>query len=220
MEEYLIHRDLYLDVILDFENFVQAGICETCQSAEGTLRCLTCAGDHSWCRGCLIQSHQWLPFHKIQFWNGKCFQDTNLIDQGFIWYLGHGGRQCPCSGIPQPWGGSHGSADAETTHSSTLVIVHSSGVFKHKIWWCQCPGLDCDWHIQLLKAGLFPASIMRPSTAFTFEVLDHFLIDALECKTSAMSFFQKIRRLTDNAFPDSIPVSDIRFLQLRHFSKY
>ncbi|KAG2108609.1 uncharacterized protein F5147DRAFT_799314, partial [Suillus discolor] len=60
-------------------------------------------------------------------------------------------------------------------------------------------------HLQLLQAGLFPASTTRPRTAFTFEVLDHFLIDALECKTSAMSFFEKIRRLTNNAFPDTVP---------------
>ncbi|KAI6137012.1 hypothetical protein F5141DRAFT_1059940 [Pisolithus sp. B1] len=41
---------------------------------------------------------------------------------------------------------------------------------------------------------LFPASISKPKTAFTFDVLDHFLIDALECKTSAMSFYQKLKR--------------------------
>ncbi|KAG1829195.1 hypothetical protein EV424DRAFT_1317176, partial [Suillus variegatus] len=51
------------------------------------------------------------------------------------------------------------------------------------------------------------ASTSHPWTAFTFDVLDHFLIDALECKTSAISFFQRLRRLTSNAFPDSIPVS-------------
>ncbi|KAI6015950.1 hypothetical protein EDC04DRAFT_2608628 [Pisolithus marmoratus] len=49
---------------------------------------------------------------------------------------------------------------------------------------------------------LFPASISKPKTAFTFDVLDHFLIDALECKTSAMSFYQKLKRFTNNAFPE------------------
>ncbi|KAI6046731.1 hypothetical protein EDC04DRAFT_2982725 [Pisolithus marmoratus] len=53
-------------------------------------------------------------------------------------------------------------------------------------------------HIQ----RLFPASISKPKTAFTFTVLDHFLIDALECKTSAMSFYQKLKRFTNNAFPE------------------
>ncbi|KAG2047197.1 hypothetical protein BDR06DRAFT_852282, partial [Suillus hirtellus] len=85
-------------------------------------------------------------------------------------------------------------------------IVHSSGVFTHNVSWCQCPGSHHEHHLQLLQAGLFPASTTHPRTAFTFKVLDHFLIDALECKTSAMSFFEKIRRLTNNAFPDTVPV--------------
>ncbi|KAI5996082.1 hypothetical protein EDC04DRAFT_2612855 [Pisolithus marmoratus] len=32
-------------------------------------------------------------------------------------------------------------------------------------------------------------SISKPKTAFTFDVLNYFLVDALECKTSAMSFY-------------------------------
>ncbi|KAG2115049.1 hypothetical protein DEU56DRAFT_707408, partial [Suillus clintonianus] len=59
------------------------------------FRCTTCTGDHSWCRPCLLKSHQSLPFHKIQFWNGKCFEDVTLSAQGFIWYMGHGGKSCP-----------------------------------------------------------------------------------------------------------------------------
>ncbi|KAI6040015.1 hypothetical protein EDC04DRAFT_2602760 [Pisolithus marmoratus] len=52
------------------------------------------------------------------------------------------------------------------------------------------------------RQRLFPASISKTQTAFTFAVLDHFLIDALECKTSAMSFYQKLKRFTNNAFPE------------------
>ncbi|KAI6035870.1 hypothetical protein EDC04DRAFT_2868764 [Pisolithus marmoratus] len=43
------------------------------------------------------------------------------------------------------------------------------------------------------RQRLFPASISKPKTAFTFAVLVHFLIDALECKTSAMSFYQQLK---------------------------
>ncbi|KAI6102310.1 hypothetical protein EV401DRAFT_1893973 [Pisolithus croceorrhizus] len=52
------------------------------------------------------------------------------------------------------------------------------------------------------RQRLFPASISKPKTAFTFDVLDHFLVHALECKTSAMSFYQKLKRFTNNAFPE------------------
>ncbi|KAG2070067.1 hypothetical protein BDR04DRAFT_1118593 [Suillus decipiens] len=88
---------------------------------------------------------------------------------------------------------------------TALTIIHSTGVFVHNIVWYDCPGTKNQWHLQLLKAGLFPASTTRPQTAFTFEVLDHFLIDALECKTSASSFFEKICQMTNNAFPDTVP---------------
>jgi hypothetical protein len=54
---------------------------------------------------------------------------------------------------------------------------------------------------------LFPASHQRPETAFTFDALDHFYIDAMECKTAASSFIKKICRLTNNAFPHTVPVS-------------
>ncbi|KAG1726471.1 hypothetical protein EDB19DRAFT_1897637 [Suillus lakei] len=81
-------------------------------------------------------------------------------------------------------------------------------LFTHVVSWCHCLGSNPQ-HLQLLRAGLFPASSTRPRTAFTFEVLDHFLIDALECKTSARSFYEKLTRLTNNAFPDTVPVRDL-----------
>ncbi|KAI6161829.1 hypothetical protein EDD17DRAFT_1480227 [Pisolithus thermaeus] len=87
-----------------------------------------------------------------------------------------------------------------------MIIVHTEGIFTHEVSWCSCPGSDpIDLHLSLLRERLFPASISKPKTAFTFEVLNHFLIDALECKTSAMSFYQKLKRFTNNAFPDRVP---------------
>ena len=89
-----------------------------------------------------------------------------------------------------------------------MTIVHTNGIFTHEVSWCHCPGADSkSWHLELLRERLFPASITKPKTAFSFEVLDHFLIDALECKTSAMSFYQKLKRITNNAFPEQLPVS-------------
>ncbi|KAG1718781.1 hypothetical protein EDB19DRAFT_1899080 [Suillus lakei] len=78
---------------------------------------------------------------------------------------------------------------------SNLVVVHSTGIYSN----------HNDRHLHLLKAKLFPASITCPHSAFTFNVLDNFLIDALECKTSAMSFYQKLQHFTNNTFPNKIP---------------
>ncbi|KAG2126562.1 uncharacterized protein EDB93DRAFT_1243825 [Suillus bovinus] len=86
-----------------------------------------------------------------------------------------------------------------------MVFIVRKGVFSHNVVWCSCPGSSRSQHLQLLKTGLFPASTTRPRTAFTFEVLDLFLIDALECKTSASSFFEKLRRMANNSFLDKVP---------------
>ncbi|KIJ62066.1 hypothetical protein HYDPIDRAFT_76162, partial [Hydnomerulius pinastri MD-312] len=50
---------------------------------------------------------------------------------------------------------------------------------------CQCPQVTPDQqHLYFLCAGLFPATVTRPETAFSFDVLDHYLMDNLECKTT------------------------------------
>ncbi|KAG2741530.1 hypothetical protein P692DRAFT_201842254 [Suillus brevipes Sb2] len=71
--------------------------------------------------------------------------------------------------------------------TSPVTIVHSSGVFIHNVAWCHCQGSVPIQHLQLLRAGLFPASSTRPKSAFTFEL------------------FEKLTRLTNNTFLGSVP---------------
>ncbi|KAG1882239.1 hypothetical protein F4604DRAFT_1921982 [Suillus subluteus] len=85
-----------------------------------------------------------------------------------------------------------------------ITVVDKSGVHSLSICYCHCPSaLSQD--MQLFQAGLFPASFTRPKTAFTFAVLDDFLLDNLECGTSAMNYYSKIRRLTSSIFPLMVP---------------
>jgi len=79
-------------------------------------------------------------------------------------------------------------------------------VFQHKLRWCCCQEPE-PAYAQLLRLGLYPASIEQPETAFTFSLLDYFHIDSVECKTSANNFYNKLRRFTNSLFPDSVPVS-------------
>jgi len=131
-------------------------------------------------------------------------------------YLGHGGAPCPGAGEEEVQAG--GVVGEETTDKGTLseawkegprkclIVVDISGVHQLHIGWCRCkdaPAAD----VQLLRSRFFPASILNPSTAFTFGALEYFHIDSVECKTSASSFFSKLRRLTNNTNPDSVPVS-------------
>jgi hypothetical protein len=86
-----------------------------------------------------------------------------------------------------------------------MTLIHVNGIFEHCVRFCRCQGAIPE-HEQLFSYRLFSSTFDRPETAFTLDVLDYFGIDAMECKTSAQSFFQKLRRVTSNAFPDDLPV--------------
>jgi CxC2 like cysteine cluster associated with KDZ transposases len=94
----------------------------------------------------------------------------------------------------------------ERFERDVMVVVDCGVVHQRRIQWCHCSDAP-ERHIQLLQHGLYPASLHRPKTAFTFQVLQYFWIDAVECKTSAMNFFSKLRRLTNYSMPHRVPVS-------------
>ncbi|KAI6094157.1 hypothetical protein EDD16DRAFT_1500144 [Pisolithus croceorrhizus] len=155
-------------------------------------------GVHAWCGPCTVKAHRNLPFHKVQRWNGTHYQPMSLMELGFLWHIGHGGYM---TGEEPP---NHRPSWFQTTN------VHTDGILSHEVSVCSCPGSDAsDWHLDLLRQRLFPASISKPKAAFTFDVLDHFLIDALECKTSALSFYQKLKRFSNHAFPERVQLSTI-----------
>jgi hypothetical protein len=163
-----------------------------------------------------MEQHKLLPFHRIEQWNGKYFARTTLHKHGYIIHLGHGGRRCPHNIDDAEWVDVEdglGRLDLEedpqldsAMPDGEVSIVHTTGVFRHRVRWCGCDNAP-DKATQLFQMQLFPASLQRPSTAFTFDSLDYFYIDAMECKTAAASFSSKIRRLTNNAFPHMVPVS-------------
>ncbi|KAG1819025.1 uncharacterized protein BJ212DRAFT_1268178 [Suillus subaureus] len=87
------------------------------------------------------------------------------------------------------------------------MVVDTSWLHSLMIRFCWCPrALSAD--MQLFDIGLFPASFTSPKTAFTFAVLDNFLLDNLECRTSAMNYYSKLRRVTSSIFPHLVPVSE------------
>ncbi|KAG0695622.1 hypothetical protein DFH29DRAFT_984908 [Suillus ampliporus] len=230
LQDYLPWQTEYLSVLLESEQLINDGKCKDCGGGEGLIQCLSCSGNHAWCPSCVVKAHQHNLFHNLQLWNGRFYETPTLQDQGYIMYLGHGGEPCPNFSQqpdPSPWADlgtmedvfaqEEGDTDNETQLGvSNLVIVHSTGVYSHSVSWCQCPGAEKARHLHLMKAKLFPASINRPQSAFTFNVLDNFLIDTLECKTSAMSFYQKLCRFTNNAFPDKIPDRYRELMQVSH----
>ncbi|KAF8260224.1 hypothetical protein EI94DRAFT_1773742 [Lactarius quietus] len=85
-----------------------------------------------------------------------------------------------------------------------ITVVDRSGIHDIGVSWCQCSGAPKS-DMQLMMAGLFPATFNNPKTAFTFHVLEDFHLDNLTCKTTPSQFFSHLRRLTNNKFPNTVP---------------
>jgi hypothetical protein len=90
-------------------------------------------------------------------------------------------------------------------NNPVITVIDRSGVHEIGVRWCCCPGAP-ERDMQLMVAGLFPATFRNPKTAFTFRVLEEFHLDNLECKTTPSQFFSRLRRLTNDEFPNTVPV--------------
>ena len=194
MEQFLGHEKSYLEQLLNMEIRPTNLSCSDCGDEEASYRCLHCYGPHWWCQSCLIKSHIHHPFHRPQCWKDGSFENIELSDLGYVFVLGHSSSEGDCCPEEDLFG------------DRRMTFINVNGVFERCVRFCRCPGALSD-HQQLFAHRLFPSTFDRPETAFALDVLDYYSIDAMECKTSAQSFFQKLRRVTNNAFPDEVPVS-------------
>ncbi|KAH9005829.1 hypothetical protein EDB86DRAFT_2783468, partial [Lactarius hatsudake] len=80
-----------------------------------------------------------------------------------------------------------------------ITVVDRSGIHEIGVSWCCCPEAP-EHEMQLMMAGLFPATFCNPKTVFTFWVLEDFHLDNLECKTTPSQFFSCLWRLTNNIY--------------------
>ena len=151
---------------------------------------------------------------------GTFFERSDFNELGFIMEISHK-PSVECY-APDDWAdldsddnmegdddGLLNNHNGDKQAESNIVVITSTGILSRKIRWCWCAStLDqCYWHIDLLlRAWLFPASFKVPETVFTFEILDHFCVDALECKTAALNFMNKLKQITNEAFPHLVPV--------------
>ncbi|KAL4070351.1 hypothetical protein J3A83DRAFT_4054794, partial [Scleroderma citrinum] len=89
-------------------------------------------------------------------------------------------------------------------NQSCLTVVHTNGIHYCDIQYCSCDGSEGS-QMQLLRTGLFPATTRDCRTAFTFYVLNDFLLDNVDCSTTAMNYYSKLCRVTSNAFLHLVP---------------
>ena len=116
--------------------------------------------------------------------------------------------------------------DANDTNSSRsrtaesgnplFTVVDRSGIFNMEVLFCVCPDGGKE-DAQFLRSGLFPATFKQIETVFTHTVLDDFLRDNLECKTTAQQYYSKLQMMTSKMFPNTVPV---RFGSLPIFTLY
>ncbi|KAH9011246.1 hypothetical protein EDB84DRAFT_1445273, partial [Lactarius hengduanensis] len=97
---------------------------------------------------------------------------------------------------------SHLNRDKEG--NQIITVIDRSGIHEIGVSWCCCPEAP-ERDMQLMTAGLFPATFHNPKTAFTFRVLEDFHLDNLECKTTPSQFFSRLWRLTNDEFPNTVP---------------
>ncbi|EDR06098.1 uncharacterized protein LACBIDRAFT_302274 [Laccaria bicolor S238N-H82] len=167
-------------------------------------------------------SHCRDPFHWIERWTGIFYEQSWLWKVGLVINLGHQGERCPqsarnldadidikedrwfdledlpsTSADPKP-------PDRVYNGGWVMTIIHTSGVHHLPVVFCGCSGAAAK-DIQLFHVGLYPSTYKSCQTVFTFQLLNDYLLENLKCKTSATHYYSKLRRITNFAFPNSIP---------------
>ncbi|KIO11697.1 hypothetical protein M404DRAFT_126808 [Pisolithus tinctorius Marx 270] len=222
IHEWVPWKGEFLKILLELEAYPEPRNFTWCGNNR-VYRCLDCLHQPLFCTECCQKSHESLPFHRIQQWTGGFYEESALHMTGIQLHLGHGGAPCPhaiaqaqqAAGEPLPMDDQEWE-DVEDIKenpkhlhppvgSRYLTIVDVTGVHFIVVNWCECENAEAQY-IQLLRAKLFPSMFEKPSTTFTFAVLDDFLRDNLECGMSSMNYYSKLHQITSSVFPHLIPV--------------
>ncbi|RXW12097.1 hypothetical protein EST38_g13758 [Candolleomyces aberdarensis] len=188
MHEWMKHADAYLRALIMLEGRGQSttDVCSQCRSLghKAQYRCLSCDNLGLVCETCVVSTHQRLPLHRIEFWNGAYFVKSSLKSLGLRIQLGHPiGERC---------------LRPNTAWGDDFIIIDCDQIHTVGLDYCGC-GQSSEGQVeQLLKRRLYPATVVNPKTAATFRVLETFELLQYESKLSAYEYYQTLARLTDN----------------------
>ena len=144
-----------------------------CGKAPRSVRCKECTAQDPVCKDCFLKSHESMPFHFAEVWNGTFFDRTSQATLGRVINLGHGGHKCPkVFPAMQPL---------------LLDVVQLNGLHACKVHYCKCEGAGKNWE-QLMQINLFPGTISKTATAYSFETLKHFDLLSSVSKTPALEY--------------------------------
>ena len=184
---------LYLDHLLNLELPPINHSCSTCGSLDTFFRFLDCYGGCWFCQDCLIESHNYHPFHWPHEWKNGSFEHISLCDLGYVFKLGHCilGAECP--------------EDDGIFGDRQMTIIHVNGVFEHCMRFCKCQGANSE-HIQLFNHHFFLRVSIALKPLLLWMSWNNMGLMQWSVKCWLRVFFQKLRRVTNNAFPEEVPV--------------
>ena len=169
------------------------GVHRPCRCNNGDLslfRCQDCDTNKLSCAKCLVEAHRHNWFHWAEKWTGEFFEKTDMSTLGLTIPLGHAGDSCP---------------DALFSSTEQVSVVDINGIHIRQILYCHC-----DWqlnkHLQLIRNGLFPSTVRKPSLLFTIRLLDDFHTHMHASRKSAYDYMKAIRRKTNDNMPDYVKV--------------
>jgi hypothetical protein len=125
-----------------------------------------------------------------QEWKDLRFHRTTLRALGLILQLGHCvGRACSRAAL--------GPAD--------FTVLHTNGLHHVRVLFCGCNHSLLHW-TQLLRSGLWPATVLEPHTAATFAVLRDYQHKKEHGQITAGDYYRALVSMTDARLITSIPV--------------
>jgi len=107
---------------------------------------------------------------------------VTLDDLGLVLNLVHSTDVCPVN-----------------PETQRILVVDLSGYHFIRVRFCACSRSSfLDPFRQLLREGWFPASILRPKTVFTFDLLDTYHKISMQGKLNLYDFYTAVMQKTDN----------------------
>ncbi|KAJ6449875.1 hypothetical protein C8R45DRAFT_1057259 [Mycena sanguinolenta] len=187
-------KESFLDELVRCEGRGEYGghprCAECCTSGTAIYRCEDCFTDALLCAPCIVRLHIDNLFHVIKTWNGTYFRDDTLRNLGLRIQLGHKrGEPCPGTVARTP--------EERANLDKSFCVVESNAIHEVALDFCTCGKAQLP-ATQLLRAHLYPATTLRPSSAATLCMLRQFHMQSFESKCSAYEFYNAITRQMNN----------------------